>query len=69
MRAFVGALGICLVLIGLLVLITGCGTAPERAPFWYRIYEVDPQTNEAIGKEYTCHSDREGKTKCWEDGR
>ena len=52
----------------LALILAGCA-APARQPFWYRIHEVDPMTNEQIGKAYTCHSDREGKTKCWEDGR
>ena len=52
----------------LALMLAGCA-GPQRTPFWYRIYEVDPQTNEAIGKEYTCHMDKEGKTKCWEEAR
>lgn len=50
-------------------LLASCSSAPAVTPFWYRIYEVDPQTGEAIGKTYTCHLDEKGKTKCWEEAR
>lgn len=50
------------------VLLAGCSSATAPAtPFWYRIYEIDPQTGEVIGKTYTCHLDEAGKTKCWEE--